>query len=82
LGPWPGYIEKPINGDPIPARGSPTVREKWGKRFRISQRSRGLPVLRKRGVEAASRWWTEAGGGASRAAMVFRWPEGKRVAGK
>jgi hypothetical protein len=21
LGPWPGYTEKPINGDPIPARG-------------------------------------------------------------
>jgi hypothetical protein len=43
--------------------GSPVVRGKWGKRFR---KSRGWPVLGKRGAEAASQRRTGAGGGTPR----------------
>jgi hypothetical protein len=58
---------------------SPAARGKWGKRFRSSRRSRRWPVLRKRGAEAASRRWTEAGGGAPRGGdgvLVVGVPEG------
>jgi hypothetical protein len=42
------------------------VRGKWAKRFRGSRRSRGWPVLGKRGAEAVYRRRTGAGGGAPR----------------
>jgi hypothetical protein len=42
------------------------ARGKWGKRFRSSRRSRGWPVLRKRGAETAGRRRTGADGGAPR----------------
>jgi hypothetical protein len=42
------------------------VRRKWGKRFRGSRRSRGWPVLEKRGIVAAYRRRTGVGGGAPR----------------
>jgi hypothetical protein len=42
------------------------ARGKWGKRFRSSRRSRGWPVLGKRGAETASRWRIGAGSGAPR----------------
>jgi hypothetical protein len=60
LGPWL------IDGDQIPARGLTGGEGKWGKRFSSSRRSRGWPVLRKRGAEAACRRRTGADGGAPR----------------
>jgi hypothetical protein len=66
LGSWPGYTGMPIGGDQISARGSPAVRGKWGEIFRSSRRSRGWPVLGKRGTEAVYCRRTGADGGAPR----------------
>jgi hypothetical protein len=55
LGPWPGYIGKPIGGDRIPVRGLTGGEGKVGEKVQELTMVTGWPVLGKRGPKAASR---------------------------
>jgi hypothetical protein len=83
LDPWPGYTGMPIGGDQIPARGA---HRRWGESGGTGSGAHGgHEGGRCSGREERRRRADGEQGRAAElrgAAIAFRWPEGRRVAGK
>jgi hypothetical protein len=83
LDPWPGYTENPIDDDRIPARRLTGSEGQVGEKGSGAHGSHGGGRCCGR---EGPRWRVDGEQGRTvglrGAAMAFRWPEGRRAAGK
>jgi hypothetical protein len=56
LGPWPGFTEKPINGDQIPVRELTGGKGKVGEKVQKLMAATGVAGIKEGRAEAAGRW--------------------------